>query len=290
MINKKQFIGILKMGRFFVLIAGLIAYTLGLSMAYHDIGYLNLPKAIIGLFIMTSATLTAHYVNEYADVDTDTITRRTWFSGGSGVLPSKIVPRSWALNVAVILAGFTIILTALSFYFKILTIAGVLIALIGLLGGWFYSMPPLQLERTYWGEIDNAILGGFFMPIIGYITQVDGFGLKEVIILTPIIFAVLVNLLAVHWSDRKADEVVGKNTMVVKLGKNTKTVHAVFTGLIYVILALLVFLVPLNVIIVTFLTIPIALWSIVNFEKSPMSSSFLMGSVMIFASIGFIIS
>lgn len=99
-----------------------------------------------------------------------------------------------------------------------------------------------------------------------------------------------VNLLAVHWSNRKADKAVGKNTMVVKLGKNTKTVHAVFTGFIYLIFALLVFLVPLNVIIVTFLTIPIALWSIINFEKRPMSSSFLMSSVMIFASIGFIIS
>lgn len=74
---------------------------------------------------MISATLTANYANEYADVDTDTITCRTWFSGGSGVLTSKIVPISWALNAAIILAGLTIILTALSFYFKILPISGV---------------------------------------------------------------------------------------------------------------------------------------------------------------------
>ncbi len=93
--EKKQLIALIMMGRFFVLISGLIAYSLGLSLAYYDLGFLDPFKAFIGLAILVSATLAAHYANEYADVDTDTITRRTWFSGGSGVLPSKMVPKSW---------------------------------------------------------------------------------------------------------------------------------------------------------------------------------------------------
>ena len=288
--EKTQLIALLKMGRFFILIAGLIAYSLGLSMAYNIQGFINPANAVIGLAILISATLVAHYANEYADVDTDTITRRTWFSGGSGVLPSKIVPRSWALNSALVLLGLTIILTILSFYFKYLPISGVLIVAIGLTGGWFYSMPPLRLERTSWGEIDNALLGGFLMPLIAYIPQTGGFNLKEIIILIPIVLAVFVNLLGVHWTDKKADETVGKKTMVVNLGKNVRSVHALFTGLIYATSAFLILLIPLQIVIAVFLTIPFALWSIIKFEDIPMSSSFLMCSVMIFASIGFILS
>lgn len=88
--NKLQMLALFKMGRFFVLVAGLIAYALVLSIAQHDIGFLNLFKATIGFTILISANLAAHYANEYAYVDTYSLTHRTWFSGGNGVLPSKI--------------------------------------------------------------------------------------------------------------------------------------------------------------------------------------------------------
>lgn len=87
-ISFNNLLAMIRLGRPFVLVAGIIAYALGLSMAYHDIGMIEWPLAWLGLVILISATLMAHYANEYADVDTDSITRRTFFSGGSGVLPS----------------------------------------------------------------------------------------------------------------------------------------------------------------------------------------------------------
>ncbi|MDI6723195.1 MAG: hypothetical protein QMD61_00960 [Methanobacterium sp.] len=51
--------------------------------------------------------------------------------------------------------------------------------------------------------------------------------------LIPIVFAVFVNLLGVHWADRDANASVGKKTLVVNLGNRVRIVHAVFTGLIY---------------------------------------------------------
>jgi len=288
--NRVQLIALIKMGRFFVLIAGIIAYFLGLSIAFYDLGFILIPNAIIGLLILITATLAAHYANEYADVDTDSLSRRTWFSGGSGVLPSKIIPPSWALNSAILLGIICILITSISFYYQYITLYVVLITAVGLLGGWFYSMPPLRLERTPLGEIDNAFLGGFLMPLIAYVPQTGIFSLKEIIILTPVALAVFVNLLGVHWIDRKADRSVGKKTLVVTLGKRVKKVHGLFVILIYVLSALMVFTLPLKVLIAIFLTIPIAIYSVVKFEKSPAFSSFLMSSIMIFAAIGFIIS
>ena len=52
----------------------------------------DLDVEILSLAVMVSAILMGHYANEYADVDTDSLTKRTLYSGGSGVLPSGIVP------------------------------------------------------------------------------------------------------------------------------------------------------------------------------------------------------
>ncbi|MGC9517935.1 MAG: prenyltransferase [Methanomicrobiales archaeon] len=288
--NKKQLIALIKLSRPFVLVAGLIAYALGLAIAFYYQGYLDISESLIGLFILISATFMAHYANEYADVDTDTITQRTLYSGGSGILPSGIVPPEWALYSAILLAIITIIFTIISYNFDLLPVQGVIIVILGMLGGWFYSMPPLRLERTVLGEIDNALLGGYLMPLIAFIPQIGYVNLEVFLILTPIFLAVFINLLAVHWADRKADAMVGKNTMAVQLGSYTKYVHGIFTLLIYAITLLLINIIPITVVITIFSTLPLAFWAIHTFNKKPQFSVFLMAGIMIFASIGFLIA
>ncbi len=286
--NKIQFKALIKMGRPFVLVAGLIAYILGLSLAYFYIRNLNILNAIIGLLILITATLMAHYANEYADVDTDSLTRRTWFSGGSGVLPSGIIPPSWALWSAILLGSFCIFLTVTSFLKHIISLECVFIVALGLFGGWFYSMPPLRLERTIWGEVDNALLGGYLMPLIAFIPQLGFFSVNEIFILTPIVLAVMVNLLGVHWADRLADRAVGKKTLVVRLGPKTKTLYLFLLLLIYSISLFLLIIIPWTVVLAIFCTVPLALYSAKNFQHNPMSSSLLMAMIMICSSIAFI--
>jgi len=90
------------------------------------------------------------------------------------------------------------------------------------------------------------------MPLIVYVPQIGSFHIREIIMLIPIVFAVFVNLLGVHWADRDADASVGKKTLVVSLGNRVRIVHAVFIGLIYGIFAFLIFLVPLKVVFAIF--------------------------------------
>ncbi|WJI10409.1 prenyltransferase [Methanobacterium sp. CWC-01] len=285
-----QFRALVKMGRPFVLVAGLIAYFLGLSIAYHDQGTIHIVPALVGLLILVLATLMAHYANEYADVDTDTITRRTRYSGGSGVLPSGIIPPSWAFWSAVILAIMTLIFTFSSFLWGLISSQVVVIVLVGMWGGWFYSMPPLQLERTMWGELDNALLGGYLMPLIAYIPQVGVAEPEMFLILTPIFLAVLVNLLGVHWLDREADGQVGKNTLVVRLAGRVPLIHLLLTVLMYLVTLSFWTLIPWQVIVAILLTIPLAVWANLRFKQSPQYSSILMSAVMIFAGVGWIIA
>jgi 1,4-dihydroxy-2-naphthoate polyprenyltransferase len=278
------------MGRPFILVGGLIAYFLGLSIAYHNLGTLKLLPAFVGLLILIMGTIMAHYANEYADVDTDTFTHRTWFSGGSGVLPSGIIPSGWALWAAIILAILTIIVTLLSFSRELMSIQSVLIVFLGILGGWFYSMPPLRLEMTVWGGLDNALLGGYLMPLFAYILQIGFVNLKIFLILTPILMAVLVNLIGVHWADREADAKVGKNTLVVRLSSKAPTIHFCLIGLVYIFTIVLLPIIPWQVVIATLFTIPLAIWAYISFERNSTSSSFFMGAVMIFGALGWILS
>ena len=151
-------------------------------------------------------------------------------------------------------------------------------------------MAPLQLERTIWGEIDNALLGGYLMPLIAYIPQIGVAGLNIFLILTPIFLAVLVNLLGVHRADREADATVGKNTLVVRLSSRVGMLHFTLTGLIYIFTIALFPIIPWQVVMAILLTIPLAIWAYLSFERSPTSSSFLMSAVMIFAAVGWILS
>jgi 1,4-dihydroxy-2-naphthoate octaprenyltransferase len=291
--NRQQLSAMVKLGRPFVVIAGLIAFLYGSSMAYHDLGVLSDIMAILGLIIMVSAIFMAHYANEYADQDTDALTRRTWFSGGSGVLPSGIVPPRWSLYSSILFLLITAFITMISLISGWITWSAVLLVIIGLLGGWLYSMPPLRLERTRLGEVTNAVLGGFLMTLIGYVVQTGYLTANAFLACIPVAISVFVNLLGVHWPDIKADESVGKRTLVVRMGERIRMVYAASLVLMYAS-GILMFgwVLPPLVVAGLLLTVPVSIWGAWQFTRKPhpLPHAAIMVSVMVFMSVGWFLS
>ncbi|HUV25588.1 MAG TPA: prenyltransferase [Methanomassiliicoccales archaeon] len=281
-----------KLGRPLVLVAALFAYAVGLSLAYYDLGFIKWDLALLGLAILLIATLMGHYANEYADVDTDSITRRTMFSGGSGVLPARIVPRAWALYAAVGCMIVSLLLTATSIAYGVLASVVGLIVVIGVVGGWFYSMPPLRLERTWFGEIDNSLIGGFPMPLIAYACQTGYLTLESIIIMVPVFLAVLANLRGVHWPDRRADEAGGKRSLVVTLGDKVITAHWIIIIMTYVSVLAISPMLPQEVVLASMLTIPVGILAGLSLGKikSPIFSSGMMAVLMIAMSVGWVLA
>ncbi|NPV50901.1 MAG: prenyltransferase [Candidatus Methanofastidiosum sp.] len=283
-LTKIRIFGLIKMGRPFVLVAGLLAYLVGISIAYGEIKSIDSSKAVFGFILMISGTLMAHYLDEYADIDTDSITRRTLYSGGSGVLPSGIVPTNWAIYSAFFFLIVTLTIMFISIYTKILSPIIILIVIPALFGGWIYSMPPFSLERKGLGEVDNAILGGFFMTLIGYSAQTGTITFNSILSLIPIFLAVFVNLLGVHWSDRTADEFVGKLTIAVRLGGETRFLFYFLVFLTYFFTFLLIGkVITFKVGIFILLTIPFGVYCSYKFTKTktPMLSSAFMALIML---------
>ena len=261
----------LRMGRPLILPGGILAYGLGAAMGYWQHGTFHWGLAAVGLVVTEVTNLVAHYADEYADVDTDTLTRRTWFSGGSGVLPAGLLPPAWALRAAIVLATLSVALTALLIAIGLLSPHVAWIVGLGLVGGWFYSMPPLQLERRGLGELDNALLGGILMPLMGYTVQTGRPTWTAVLALLPIFLLVLVNLLGVHWADREADRAVGKRSLVVLAGRHVRLLHhllVVAAYLLVLLLGLAAPVLPLPVTVALLSTLPLSLWATATFARS----------------------
>jgi 1,4-dihydroxy-2-naphthoate octaprenyltransferase len=278
------------MGRPLVMVAGLLAFMAGACMSLWSIGQLPWASVISSLAIMVLAILMGHYANEYADFDTDSITRRTRFSGGSGVLPSGIVPRAWALYAALACLALTISAVVLCYAARVIGAQVVALVAAGLPLGWFYSMPPLRLERTWAGELVNSFLG-YLMLLMGYVPAA-GFDALALVMGVPVFLAILINLLGVHHPDMEADRAVGKMTMAVALGQGTKRVFVVLTVVMCLSLPLVYPFVPLAAMVCMLLVVPVAGWAARGFWRTggPQYGSMLMAALFLAISLGFLLS
>lgn len=188
-----------------------LVYTLGALVALQTT-QLDLPSLLGGLAALLPVAVSVHYVNEYADFETDRLTERTPFSGGSGALQRMDLPRRFAWRAAwpALGVGVTAAILCVTHGFTLVTL--------GLLGsiavfGWQYSVGPLALVWRGFGEVTNAVLGGLLLPLYGAATQTGSITLTVALAMVPFTLLVLVNLLATHWPDRDADASVGKSTL-----------------------------------------------------------------------------
>jgi len=172
-------------------------------------------QVIVGAVPLLPVTVTIHYANEYADVDTDALTDRTPFSGGSGALTRTELPRSFLRRATV--AGFCVSAVTIAILAGAgrMTPATAGLLVVALLAGLAYSLPPVALVRRGVGELVNAMLGGVALPVYGVAVVARP---TVVAALATVPFAAVVgcNLLATHWPDRHADEQVGKRTLAVR--------------------------------------------------------------------------
>ena len=137
-------------------------YLLGATMAMALGAAFDAQLLVFGLVVLLLVSSSVHYANEYADYETDALTQRTLFSGGSGALPGSTVPRRVALLTGAI--GFPVAaayapFVALVFLNLLATTwpdreADVAVGKRMLATSW----SPVRLRRLYW-----AVAALFFL-------------------------------------------------------------------------------------------------------------------------------
>lgn len=275
-------LALIRMARPVIITAAVLANLAGLAMAHHDLGEVDYGVAALGMAIVLAATVMGHYLDEYADQDTDSLTKRTLISGGSGVLPSGAIDPMWALVMSVALGGIALALSVMGYLRGLLNSSYLLMLGVAMVLGYSYSMPPLRLARRGWGEVTNAFLGTL-MFFSGYLPQVGIISASAALRSLPVFLAILVNLIGIHWADREADERVGKKTLIVLLKSKTVALFSVLLVGMYASILIFAYLYSTAMLVAYVITVPVALWALWAFRRDggPYPGSLLMVSILL---------
>jgi len=185
------------------LTATIVPVLLGTAVAWNDINRFNLVYFFLTLFSVLFAHMGTNLANDYFDHKTgndEANLNPTPFSGGSRVIQDKLLPASSILKASLFSFGIGSLL-GLYLVFKL----GYIVLLLGVIGvflGFFYTATPLKLGYTGIGEF-----------------QTLRFSSEVILISIPIGLLIAMVLWINEFPDYEADAKVGKNTSVIKLGK-----------------------------------------------------------------------
>ncbi len=217
LIPPRKFRAFIRLTRPIFLLGGVLMYGLGVAIAASQGAAVDIPRALLGQWMVTSIQAMAQYANEYYDFEVDKLIagNRTFFSGGSGVLQGGDLPPAVALFTARVCAISAVVSIVIVATFQ--PIAAV-IGLIALAGSWYYSAPPLALMGSGWGELSTSIIVALLAPAAGYVLQTDRFDPLLVAISLPLVLIHWAMMIAFEFPDYEADLAVGKKTITVRIG------------------------------------------------------------------------
>ena len=280
---------LIRMARPLLVTGAILVYALGLAMGYAARGRIDWPAALAGLIVTLLVNVMSHYADDYADQDTDAITRRAAFSGGSGVLQSGVISPVWGLRMAWIFAAMAA--TGCIAFVALGVLPAICLAILipAGAGAWFYSMPPISLERHGLGELDNAIVGALLTPMMACASQTGEVHAALGLTLLPVFAIAMVGLLGAHWPDREADAAVGRRNLTIRLGKRVRWLHAGLVAMAYALpLAMAGTLMPWPAVVAILLTLPLSVWASWSFVrgKAAALSSYAMMFFIAAATVG----
>jgi len=233
---------------------------LGTCIAWYD-GAFHLGYALLAFIGLLLAHISVNVLNDYFDYQSgiDLETKRTPFSGGSGILPAGLLkPRQvlWFGLVSFLLAvpiGIYFVIVRGWLLLPLLLIATVCILL--------YTPFILKLRWPEWAPG----LGMGTLPVLGaYFVQTTAYTLPAIVASIPSGILVHNLLLLNEFPDTEADKKAGRKTLPVTLGKKKAgIVYSVTTVVVYlwIIGGVIAGLMPVFSLI-ALLTIPLAIKAI----------------------------
>ena len=252
------------------LLLGIILVILGSVVAWSINNIFDWYLFILTLFGVLFIHMGANVVNDYFDykTGTDNINRDlTPFTGGSRVIQDGGLKPKSVYHGAILFALIGIVIGFYLVYLRGWPV--LLLGVIGVFCGYFYTEPRINLVSRGVGEI---IAGFNFGPIIvlgAYFVQVQRFALE------PFMAGLIMGLLGTtilwvnEFPDYNADKRSGKITVVVRLGKRRATYG--FMALLILTYSITIFAILFKLLpmisLVVLCTIPIAYKAITTANK-----------------------
>jgi 1,4-dihydroxy-2-naphthoate octaprenyltransferase len=232
---------------------------LGTSIAWWD-GFFSLRYAVLAFTGLLLWQISVEALNDYFDYRSgvDLRTRRTPFSGGSGILPAHLLrPES------VLTFGLLIFALAVPIWVYLIIVKGLLLLpLIGVGAVCVLLYTPV-LTRWRLGEISSGLGLGILPILMFYFIQTGGYTTEVVVASIPCgILLFNVHLLN-EFPDVEADKVGKRKTIPIVLGRAKASwiyLAGAITVYAWIVAWVAVGVMPMAALL-SLLTIPLAIWA-----------------------------
>jgi len=243
----------------------MLLYALGVGVARFLGASINWEIYLLGQGWVTLVQLSTHLLNEYFDAPADAQNpNRTPFSGGSGALGPGKLRREVALWAAVtcltVAASLTVLLLRLTRpEGGVLLVMGLIFA-----GAFFYSIPPVRLVSSGYGELTTSIIVANLVPALAFLLQYSELHRLLAMATFPLTALHLAMMLVFELPDYAVDIKYEKQTLLVRMGwERGMLMHNLLILMAYLILGLAAFLgLPLAIALPAFLSLPLGLFQI----------------------------
>jgi 1,4-dihydroxy-2-naphthoate octaprenyltransferase len=189
---------------------------LGTAVAWYD-GDISLWHALLAGFGLLLTHASVNILNDYFDFRSgiDKATRRTPFSGGSGILPARLLTPRQVLWLGI--AAFVLAMPIGAYFIAIR--GWTLLPLLVIAAFFILLYSPVILKRPWPEWVAGVGLGAF--PILGmYFAQTGSYTYTAAVACIPSAFLVHNLLLLNEFPDVEADKLAHRKTVPITLGKN----------------------------------------------------------------------
>jgi 1,4-dihydroxy-2-naphthoate octaprenyltransferase len=200
---------------------GVLPFTLGSVLAWHREGVFDWVLWGWGTLAVMLVMLSTYWAGECFDYREDGISREigpSRFSGGTGMVPSGLISRRESLVagcVALLLAAVVGLILWLGYGTGPWTIP---LGIVGMIGGFLYSVPPVRWVSTGTGELWIGLCYGLLPVAVGYYLPTGSVDPLVFYVSVPIAATIFNVILENEYPDMVGDKATGKQNLLQRIG------------------------------------------------------------------------
>jgi len=201
--------------------ASVVPVVLGAVIAWQRVGTFHWGYFLLTLVGAMSVHAGTNIANDYFDHlsgnDPVNVEFVSPFTGGSRLIQEGLLSPREVLTESLF---FFALGSAVGLYLTWARGPAVLVlGLIGLFSGFFYTAPPIYLAKWGIGEFFVGLNCGFLITLGSYYVQSRSLAWEPVVAAIPVACLIAAVLWINEFQDAPADHAVGKDTLVVRLGR-----------------------------------------------------------------------
>ena len=203
------------------LTGAIVPVILGTCVAWASSGIflldLFLLTLIAGVFIHIASNIANDYYDHKSGTDDSNVDFVRPFTGGS-----RIIQRGWMSPREVFAEAMVFFILGGGIGLYLAYTRGIEILVIGVIGvgsGFFYTAPPFRFVSRGYGEVFIGLNFGVLMTLGAYFVQTQVLAWEAVYPSIPVAILITAVLYINEFPDHDADRDAGKRTIVVRLGR-----------------------------------------------------------------------